>query len=45
MTANVSFYLIAILALRVKRHSLLARRNVLIVDCHVKIIYIFTWTV
>ena len=35
MTANVPFYLIAILALRVKGHSLL-ERNVLIVDCHVK---------
>ena len=41
MTANVSFYLIAILALRVKSHSLL-ERNVLIVDCHVKKIYIYS---
>ena len=39
VTANVSFYLIAILALRVKAHSLHERNvlgNVLIVDHHVK---------
>ena len=35
MTGNVSFYLIAILAQRVKIHSL-QERNVLIVDRHVK---------
>ena len=34
MTANVSFYLIAILALRVKSHSS-RERNVLILDHHV----------
>ena len=42
MTANVSFYLIAILALRVKGHSLQERNvlgNVVIVDHHVKKIY------
>ena len=46
MTANVSFYLIEILALRVKSHSLQERNvsgNVLIVDHHVQIyIYIFS---
>ena len=39
MTANVSFYLIAILALHVKCHSLQERNalgNVLIIDYHVK---------
>ena len=35
MTGNVSFYLIAILAQRVKIHSL-QERNVFIVDRHVK---------
>ena len=51
MTANVSFYLIAILAQRVKSHSL-QESNVFIVDRDVKnnnilyiYIYIFTWTV
>ena len=42
MTANVSFYLIAILALRVKGHSLQEKNflgNVLFVDHHVKKIY------
>ena len=52
MTANVSFYLIAILALHVKCHSLQERDvlgNMLIVDHHVKkkkkCMYIFTRTV
>ena len=49
MTANVSFYLIAILAQCVERHSLQERNvlwNVLIVDHHVKKkLYIFTRTV
>ena len=53
MKANVSFYLIAILAQRVKSHSL-KESNVFIVDRDVKnnnilyiyiYIYIFTWTV
>ena len=42
VTANVSFYFIAILALRVKGHSLQERNalgNVLTVDHHVKEIY------
>ena len=42
MTANVSSYLLAILALRVKGHSLQERNvlgNVLIVDHQVKKIY------
>ena len=49
--ANVSFYLIAILALHVKSHSLQERSvlgNVLIfVDQHIKkkVMYIFTRTV
>ena len=49
MTAYLSFYLIAILGLRVKRHSLQEENvvgNVLIVDNHVKkIFYKFTRTV
>ena len=51
VTANVSFYLIAILALHVKCHSLKERNvlgNMLIVDHHVKkkiYVYIFTRTV
>ena len=50
MTANVSFYVSAILALRVKSpHSLQERSvlgNVLIVDHHVKkVLYIFARTV
>ena len=48
MTANVSFYVIAILALRVKSpHSLQegsVLRNVLIVDHHVKKYYIIIFT-
>ena len=48
MTANVSFYVIAILALRVKSpHSLQERNvlgNVLIVDHHVKKYYIMIFT-
>ena len=42
MTANVSFYLIAILALGVKSHFL-QERNVLIVDCQVKKIHIYIY--
>ena len=45
MTANVSFYLLAILAQRVKSHSLQERNvlwNVLIVDQHVKKYYIYS---
>ena len=52
MTANVSFYVIAILALHVKCHSLQERDvlgNTLIVDHHIKkkimYMYIFTRTV
>ena len=49
MTANVSFYLIEILALRVKSHSLQERNvsgNVLIVDHHVQIyIYIYIFSI
>ena len=45
VTANVSFYLVAILALNVNSHSLQQRnvlRNVLIVDHHIYIyIYIY----
>ena len=46
MTANVFFYPIAILALRVKGHPLQERNvlgNVLIVDHHVKNIYKYTY--
>ena len=44
MTANVSFNLIAILALRVRSHSL-PERIVLIADHHVKIMYIYIYLI
>ena len=48
MTAYVYFYLIAIVTLHVKGHSLQERivlGNLRIVDYQVIYIYIFTWTV
>ena len=47
MTVNVSFYLIAILALHVKCHSLQERDvlgNMLIVDHHVKKIFMYIYS-
>ena len=47
MMANVSFYLIAILSLHVKCHSIQERNgqgNVLIVDHHVKKKYMYIYS-